>query len=255
MRTPRLLLLISIACLLAGNATAQFSLLKPKDIDEDAMNLVPNASFEEVTKYPCKWNQGLGRFDKWSVSWTSPTETTPDIISKKAVPNCWAHARTHSEGKQAPHDGDTMIGIKVFGTGGSDTYWHEYVQVELEEPLKKDSLYFAYFWVNLSAKASKATNNIGMAVTDTKTKTGTRLPLYITPQINSADIIQPKLFGWKRVSGVFKSNGTETHLMIGNFYGDEQTKMERLDRGKDGAYYYIDDVMLRRALPSERNSK
>jgi len=217
-------------------------------------NFIPDPSFEMVKDIPCGWNQGIGKFDTWMQYWTSPTQTTPDLLSNKASSTCWSNPSKHSDGKQRPKEGDNMIGIKVFGTGGTETYWHEYIQVELKEPLKADSLYFLSFYANLSSRASKSCNNIGALVSHEAIMTRDRFPLYITPTINSQKVIKQSILGWKQIDGVFKAEGGEQFLIIGNFYRDESTIMDRLDQGKDGAYYYVDDVMLRRAHANEKES-
>jgi outer membrane protein OmpA-like peptidoglycan-associated protein len=147
-----------------------------------------------------------------------------------------------------------MVGIKCYGKGGTDSYWHEYIKVELSEPLKADTLYYVGFYANLAHRASKHCNNIGALITSDTIKTRDRKPLYITPTINSEKPIKQSILGWKKVDGVFKAQGGERYLIIGNFYRDSETRMERMDKGKDGAYYYIDDVKVRRALPNEKVS-
>ena len=230
--------------------TSQINL--PDIQKKEVYNFVPNPDFEITTDIPCQWNQGIGKFKRWFVDWNSPTETTPDLISTAAPIDCWTHPGKHNGGKQYPKSGSNMIGMKLYGTGGTDTYWHEYVQIELKEALKEDTLYHVYVWVNISAKASKAVNNIGIALSTEEVNTRNRLPIYMTPVVNSEKIVKAKLFGWKKIGGTFKAKGGEKHLLIGNFYGDDQTLKERIPGKKDGGYYYFDDVMLRRAKFGER---
>lgn len=227
----------------------------PKLQRAEEFNFVPNPSFEVTKDIPCQWNQGLGKFQKWFIDWNSPTETTPDIISTASKSTCWSHPAKNNGGKQFPKSGINMIGMKLYGKGGTDTFWHEYIQVKLKEPLKEDTLYYAEFWVNLSAKASKAVDNIGLAVSSEETLTRDRLPIYLTPEINANKIINPRFFGWKKISGVFKARGGEEFVILGNFYGDDLTLIERIPGGRDGGYYYFDDVLIRRARPGERNSQ
>jgi outer membrane protein OmpA-like peptidoglycan-associated protein len=226
----------------------------PKFQQEEAYNYVPNPSFEETLKEPCGWNQGNGKFDTWLPDWNSATETTPDLFSTRVRNTCWSHPNKHSDNHQRPKEGDNMLGIKCYGTGGTDTYWHEYAQVELKETLTKDSLYYLEFYVNASHRASRICNNIGALVQADMIATRDRKPLYITPTINSDKMIKQSILGWKKINGVFKAKGDERFVVIGNFYRDEETKTERLETGRDGAYYYLDAVMLRKALPGEKLS-
>ena len=220
----------------------------------EVYNFVPDPSFEMTEKIPCGWNQGIGKFDKWMSKWNSPTQTTPDLFSTQSKSTCWSHPAKHSSNRQRPKDGNNMVGIKCYGTGGTDTYWHEYVQIELKEPLKADSVYYLEFYANAANRASRICNNIGALVSEEQVSTRDRKPLYITPTINSEKLIKQSLLGWKRVSGVFKAKGGERFLTIGNFYRDEVTTTQRLESGTDGAYYYIDEVMLRVADPGARLS-
>ncbi|NND94437.1 MAG: OmpA family protein [Flavobacteriales bacterium] len=221
---------------------------------EDVYNFVPDASFEYTNDEPCGWNQGLGKFDNWMQFWTSPTQTTPDLFSTRVSNTCWSHPAKHSSNRQRPKDGDNMVGIKCFGTGGTETYWHEYVQVQLKEPLKEDTLYYLEFYANASNRASRICNNIGALVHKEQISTRDRKPLYITPTINSEKKVKQSLLGWKKISGVFRASGGEEFVSIGNFYRDDETDSERLETGKDGAYYYLDEVTLRRARPGEYES-
>jgi outer membrane protein OmpA-like peptidoglycan-associated protein len=247
----RILIILSLT-LLNLNTSAQIKLPSLERTEE--YNFVPDPSFEMTADEPCGWNQGLGKFDKWMSLWTSPTQTTPDLFSTRVKSTCWTHPAKHSNNRQRPKDGDNMVGIKVYGTGGTDTYWHEYVQIELKEPLKADTLYYVEFYANASNRASRICNNIGALVQEEAISSRDRKPLYITPTINSEKKLKQSILGWKRISGVFKASGGEQHIVLGNFYRDEETDSERLETGTDGAYYYLDEVMLRRARPGEKES-
>lgn len=248
----RYILALTLVLFISFSIPAQLTLAKFQQ--EEAYNFVPNPSFEETLKEPCGWNQGNGKFGTWLPDWTSPTETTPDLFSTRTRSTCWSNPSKHSDGHQRPKDGDNMLGIKCYGTGGTDTYWHEYAQIELKESLKEDSLYYIEFYVNASHRASRICNNIGAVVQVEALETRDRKPLYITPTINSEKMLKQSILGWKKVTGVFKADGGEKHIIIGNFYRDAATKTQRLETGRDGAYYYLDAVMLRRALPGENVS-
>jgi outer membrane protein OmpA-like peptidoglycan-associated protein len=222
--------------------------LLQRTLQNDTMpNLVPNPGFEETTRLYCRWTQDPAKFNANVSGWSSPTQTTPDHFSMKNEPDCWAHPSKHSGGKQAPHGGDCMAGIKIYGKGNTPTYWHEYLQMELPEPLEAGRKYIGEFWVQRAVKSNEASNNIGMLFTDLPISTRDCLPLYYTPYVNEEKVVKG---GWEKVSGVFEATGKERYLLIGNFYGDEVTKHERQPDGERGAYYYIDDVNVRLAPPN-----
>ncbi|MFT3886496.1 MAG: OmpA family protein [Flavobacteriales bacterium] len=214
-------------------------------LNNDTMpNVVPNPGFEEVKKVQCAWTQQARKFnEEVMIGWNSPTETTPDIFSTKADPTCWANPTKRTKGKTSPHGGDAMAGIKVWGRGNTPTYWHEYLQIELPQPLEAGKRYIAECFVQRANFSNEASNNIGIVLAAAPVRTRDCLPLYITPQVNEDKVLDAG--GWRKVSGVFDANGDERYLLIGNFYGDEVTLHERQPDGERGAYYFIDDVNVR----------
>jgi outer membrane protein OmpA-like peptidoglycan-associated protein len=238
----RTLLLTALPILLAPAMLRAQNMLERKLANDTMPNLVPNPGFEEVERTYCAWTTDAARFNAAVDHWSSPTQTTPDHFSTTLDPTCWAHPRKHSNGRQGTHGGNAMVGIKIYGKGNTPTYWHEYVQTELPEPLQAGVRYIAECWVLRALRSNEASNNIGMHFTDTPISTRDCLPLYLTPQVNEETAVKG---GWHRVRGVFEATGTEKFLLIGNFYGDEVTTHERQPDGERGAYYFIDDVNVR----------
>lgn len=237
------LVLIPLALLLAPHASAQN--VFQRALNNDTMpNLVTNPGFEDVKKVPCSWTQEAAKFNNDVMTgWSSPTETTPDLFSTRAPSDCWANPAKRTQGKTSPHGGTNMVGIKIWGKGNSPTYWHEYLQTTLPEPLKAGERYIVECWVQRANFSNEASNNIGMRLAALPVKTRDNLPLYLTPQVNAEEVIDAK--GWRKVSGVIEANGDERYLMIGNFYGDDATLHKQQPQGERGAYYFIDDVSLR----------
>ncbi|MBX2980054.1 MAG: OmpA family protein [Flavobacteriales bacterium] len=238
--------LAALVALAAAPLSAQN--LVQRTLQNDTMpNLVPNPGFEEYAKPFCGWTQNVEKFNTNVVGWNSPTQTTPDLYSTKNDPDCWGHPNKHSSGKQSTRTGHGMAGIKIYGKGNTPTYWHEYLQIELPEPLQAGVRYIAECWVLRAVRSNEASNNIGLLLTDKAVSTRDCLPLYITPTVNEDKVV--KKGTWHKVSGVFEATGNERFLLIGNFYGDEVTTNEKMPDGERGAYYYIDDVNVRIAPP------
>ena len=215
-------------------------------------NLVPNPGFEDVIKCPCSWNQKGKEYMDVINSWTSPTETTPDIFSTALPPDCWSNPKKYTKGKQFPHTGQNMMGIKTFGRGGTDTFWHEYLMVKLDSALVPGEKYYAEFYTVHSEHSDKVSNNIGMYFSDTLVDSRSRMPLFFTPQVNAENILDNNNNHWERVRGVFVAKTAAKYLLIGNFYDDKYTMTKRLPQGTGGAYYFIDDVTVRKAMPYEK---
>ncbi|HKL40034.1 MAG TPA: hypothetical protein VJ894_05105, partial [Cryomorphaceae bacterium] len=100
--------------------------------DEGYANYVSNSGFEETKREYCKWNQNGRNYMEDITAWDSPTETTPDLLSLRVKKTCWANPRNHSKGRQGPRNGDNMAGMKTYGKGGTETFWHEYLSIKLD---------------------------------------------------------------------------------------------------------------------------
>jgi len=237
---------LSIAFLAISGLLAAQNAFQRAVLNDTMPNLAPNPGFEEITKASCMWTTDPEKFAANVTGWSSPTQTTPDHFSSTLDPECWAHPKQHSGGKQSTHSGQGMVGIKTYGKGNTPTYWHEYVQAELKEPLQAGVRYIAEAWALRAVKSNDASNNIGLLFTEAPISTRDRLPLHITPTVNEEKLIKG---GWHKVRGVFDATGTERFVIIGNFYGDDATQHERQPQGERGAYYFIDDVNVRIAPP------
>ncbi|MBS1942416.1 MAG: OmpA family protein [Bacteroidetes bacterium] len=238
-----------LALAFAGASPLSAQNVFQRALNNDTMpNLVPNPGFEEVLKVPCAWTQQAAKFNEdVMTAWSSPTETTPDLFSTEADAKCWTNPARRTGGKASPHSGKNMVGIKIWGKGNTPTYWHEYVQATLPEPLKAGTRYIVECWALRANFSSEASNNVGLLLSAVPVKTRDNLPLYITPQVNADEVLNTG--HWKKISGVIEAQGNERYLLIGNFYGDEATLHERQPQGERGAYYFIDDVNVRVAPP------
>lgn len=215
--------------------------------DDLPPNLVPNPSFENQKKLPCGWIQSKQRFSKAIYDWTSATGTHPDVFSTEREENCWCNPKKASDGKNAPRTGMGMVGIKTFGKAKTETYWHEYIQVKLKEPLKKGEKYYVEFWVQRAVWAQRASNNLGVMFSDTMLNISSRLPLYYQTHLRVDEIITTDDNQWQKISGYVQADSNWEYLIIGNFCSDDKTKTKRYEKGKRGAYYLIDDVRVHKA--------
>ncbi len=236
------LLLASLSLSFIGSAQN----LLQRTLNNDTMpNLVPNPGFEQVKRQQCAWTQEARKFsDEVMIGWNSPTETTPDHFSMKADPDCWSHPAKKSKGRAVPRTGDCMAGIKVYGKGNTPTYWHEYLQIELPQPLEAGTRYVCEFYTLRAVFSNVAANNLAMYLSPVAVKTRDCLPLYCPAQIREDEVIGN---GWHKVSGVIEAKGDERFVLIGNFCSDELTRNEKMPEGERGAYYFIDDVNIRLA--------
>lgn len=235
--------LVFPALVAAGSLCAQNVL--QRTLQNDTMpNLLPNPGFEEYQSVPCGWTQQARKFgEELMVAWNSPTETTPDLFTTEADRNCWSNPAKRTGGKAAPRTGKAMAGIKVRGKGNTPTWWHEYLQVQMNATMEAGTRYVVECWARLAEFSEHASGNIGLYLSPVAIGTGNNLPLYFTPCVNAEQVV--KGGRWRLVSGVVEATGNERFLVIGNFYSDEATPFEKQETGERGSYYFIDDVSVR----------
>lgn len=250
-KTVLSILLLTVGAINVSQAQLIKELLEK---DEGYYNYVPNPGFEETQREYCRWNQNGRNYMENIDAWDSPTETTPDLFSLRVKSTCWANPRKHSKGKQGPRNGDNMTGLKTYGKGGTETFWHEYLSVKLDSALVPGVRYYAEFYTSKAANSKLASNNLGLFFSDTAVVTRDRMPLFFTPQVNSDKVIKSRWNAWQKVSGVFEVKEEKHYLLVGNFYHDNRTEIQEFEEGDGGAYYYLDDFKVRRALPDEELS-
>jgi OOP family OmpA-OmpF porin len=96
-----------------------------------AQNLVPNPSFEELSRCPNSFSTDKNDFIV--PGWESPTTGTPDHFhgcswGEADVPFNWA-------GSANAHSGKGYAGMYVWNKRDDDKSYREYIQCELAEPL------------------------------------------------------------------------------------------------------------------------
>ncbi len=216
-----------------------------------AQNLVLNYSFEKYSQCP----------NSPSKMWYALTCTTPPgnqaeyFNTCSTDPVCSTPYQSNAN-YQEPHFGDAFVGVYLYHTNNH----REYVQMQLFSPLVNDSYYNVEFWTNRACGTfggRYAINNIGLAFKSTFTDTSSDFFAYNAAQIELFNTIPSVLkfnnpiindtLNWVKVNGVYKANGTENYLLIGNFFGDLETEILDMEDYPDPyptAYYFFDDVLV-----------
>ncbi len=129
----------------------------------------------------------------------------------------------------------------------------ELLQTKLIEPLKRDSVYYIEFFVNLSDSSSYAIWDIGLYFSN-KTfnySWGSEILDTIIPQIrNEKHSYLTDTVNWDKVSGFYIANGNENILTISSFnknYENELSSALIINKNaKRKRYYFVDDVYVGR---------
>lgn len=201
-------------------------------------NLIPNGSFEELDSCP---NGGDDFFVK---SWFNPTQATPDCFNdcnnqlngNSGIPRNFA-------GYQNPIDGFGYIGIYTYDKLEE---YREYVGCELRHSMTKGTVYSITMYVSLSGLGNIATNNLGVAFTnsmplqnDHRILSLTSVPIYFENVI--LDTTE-----WHHLVWNYTATGSEQYMVIGNLLHDNETTLAFIDSAEPEyfSYYFIDQVSV-----------
>ena len=192
-------------------------------------NIVPNPSFETHK------NATLGDI-KNAVPWIGIG--TVDFYMKP-------EKRDTSRFKGA-HKGTCYAGLRF------QENYKEYMYVKLEQPLEKDAVYNFRMYVRmLEAKNVTVTiKQLGVYFSEVPFKVG--LIFSEDGLIDSTNKKGLSGLNWMLIQGDYKAHGGEKYIIIGNFrtkVKDDMIRKKKFDLfGFQEAYYYIDDVTLRKKI-------
>lgn len=209
------------------------------------INLIPNPGFETFDGYPIGWYYKGQDFTDVMAYWSSPTGASPDAYGPKVhIPASWAEK---GFGKMEPHGGQAMAGITLYGCDIGKPHCREYIQIKLREPLVINQTYTFEFWVASILKGLYI-NNLGVVFNDKMTNIITDERLNMKTTILFDKVIVPPVGGWIKLTAKFIATTESEWLIIGNFFDDAGTQTEGISP-LNFAYYYIDDVSLRKNDP------
>ncbi|ABG59805.1 conserved hypothetical protein [Cytophaga hutchinsonii ATCC 33406] len=216
-----------------------------------SQNLVPNPSFENTISLPCSWIiDPPSNFNSLIQDWTMPSNGSSDIYSTDVPPSCFASCfsvEMNSLGTQAPRSGKNMCGFFAYGSGG-DPIYREYLEVKLTTPLTAGERYYAEMYVSAADYMQYGCDNVGMYFSTTEILApGSMSYIPLSPQIRSSTIIIDT-DDWVKISGTFVATEAAEYLIIGNFYDNVSTNtlVKLANTMKPNAYYFIDDVLVKK---------
>jgi len=211
--------------------------------------LVPNGSFEDFLE--CPEDYSTQRYLNQVSQWYSPNAGTPDYFNscsyKCGVPLNWV-------GSANAYHGNAYMGI-IACMQQIDPHqiaYREYLQVELADSLKKGSIYFVSFQVQLGLSCNIACNGLGIFFSKDAMLAYETVNFPIKADVlNSANNVIKDKNKWTQICGTFVAHGNEKFVTIGNFYSNQEMQYQLLDENlivtphiNPMAYYYIDDVQV-----------
>jgi len=202
------------------------------------INLVSNPSFESFnncSSIGCNgWFSSISTnyklFGYFNVYCTQKTSSVPLNNATKS--------------NRYPHYGDGYAGIETYGNNNL----RNFLQASLKDTLKKNKDYYVEFFIAFTTAHLYGANNLGLLIADTPIVTDFK-PLPVTAQILPyGNPIIKDTINWIKVSGIYKANGGEKYITIGNFKDNVNTLIEKVTIPiipyYDGAGYFIDDVSV-----------
>jgi outer membrane protein OmpA-like peptidoglycan-associated protein len=216
------------------------------DTEAQEENLIPNPSFEEYSGVPLGWFYNGNQFSRLIKYWYSPTLASPDVFGPEViVPQHW---KKKGFGDQKPFDGNSMIGITVYGCAEGKPHCREYIQSHLNESLVVGQKYKVSYWI-AHLEHSLFSDKIGVLFTKDAVRLDEDSVLPGNPQVYSEHILQPSRMNWKKEEGFFTADSAFNFITIGNFYSDDENKTFGKDNKYKYAYYYLDKIELVKVPP------
>lgn len=201
---------------------------------ENENNVVVNGDFENNL---CPLNFGSINF---ATAWNSPDFMNPADLFSSCNGTTTVGTPINSFGEQAPHSGDTYVGIVAFN--GADETAKTYVSGQLAA-LTIGQAYCVSMFVSRAESSDYAIDQLGIYLSNTPLDNS--IDLAQAPQVNNQQfVIVSDTLNWVEIAGTFVADSAYQFLSIGNF---ESYSTNVLWDGPDVngvAYYYIDDVTI-----------
>ncbi len=218
-----------------------------------SQNLIQNSSFEDFFNCPYDYNHAKDSVQEIIPYWFVPNCSTPDYFNSCAQ-NKISSVPVNFAGKMEAKSGQAYAGIilrvNALMYHGSP-YYREFLQSNFSRTLVRNQLYCVGFYVSFAENSGLATDAIGMCFSEKKPniiKNKDLLSFQAQIENPSSNIIQnPE--EWVLISGIYRAQGNENYLTIGNFKSNYDTKVVQIKNTKEEAidqyaYYYIDDVFV-----------
>ena len=221
-------------------------------VAQDAVNLVPNGSFEQISGKIRR----LGGIEA-AEGWVSPTGVASDLYSESSkTPDIQVPMNFY--GKEDAVDGSNYAGIVVYSYG--DKMPRSYITSILSTPMKKGMRYKVTFRASLAELSKYSSNKLAAHISKKPFETKEKVPALIEEShiLHPQEIIFNAMYGWEMVCGEYIAEGGERYITIGNFTPNDQVKDEKNKKPREmkgnqviAGYYYIDDVGVYLLGPDE----
>ncbi len=218
----------------------------PSSVLSQELNLIPNNSFEAYDGVPIGWFYNGNQFSRLVKYWKSPTMASPDAFGPGVmVPPHW---KKKGFGVINATHGSSFIGLTLYGCSNGKPHCREYVQIQLIDSLVPGQKYRLEMDVAHLENALHV-NNLSIYFSREAFCEKTDGLIEKRPQLTWNEILIPKKDYWLKLSKDFIADSTYNYITIGNYYSDDQSEIDRENALYEYAYYYIDNVSLKKVPP------
>jgi hypothetical protein len=186
---------------------------------------------------------------------------TPDYFNT-SISNFYGSVPANARGHQNPENGNAYTGILGYSTDPSSSAVYnarEFLISKTQSLLILNKQYCLSFYISLSDTFNYAINRIGAYFSASPTNPCLGSPPYLIfyqPQVMAdSTIFYDNKINWKKVEGIYISNGGENYITFGNLFLDNRTDTLRLGThpppfpNAREAYYYFDNFSLEEIKP------
>ena len=216
------------------------------------LNLSLNGSFEEFYFLPQNFTEVKQKNTEFIPKWYFLS--TPDYFNKLNKCKVVGIPRNFA-GSVTPQNCRACVGLILRSDPVNYTLspkYSEHIQNELSDTLHKGQLYCVRMYVSLAENSGFASDALGIYFSRNRISFRQKDDVLLyNPQIDNipGNLLLVK-DEWMIYSGIYKANGGERFMTIGNFKKIEDTRMMRLrsklrQRMHFFSYYYIDNVQVR----------
>lgn len=217
-----------------------------------AQNLVSNPGFELYKTCPEAHNATLVKHYEITNRWYTVSEASPDYFNACST-NEKVWVPRNFTGNMKPHGGNGYIGLILKSDSTyypGDKSYTEHIQNKLTNTLKKDKYYCFEIWAVLGKNSTIAAQDFGVYFSKEQITFPNPPDSLPRPHLEYHGQVLKSSLKWVSLKGVYKAQGGEKYLTIGNFQPWVPGRFERLRSTfitsdlKAFAYYLFDDASL-----------
>jgi hypothetical protein len=211
----------------------------------EATNLVPNNSFESNSAIPTGYGQWYD-CSMWNDVNNHPLfawpYASPDYMHTSATSASGVKLPSTTFGTISAHTGNAVMGLAMWLA--STANFREYISIQLTSAMTIGTAYEVSFYITNGTNNYNGSSCDHICV-DLSTAPLTQVdhePINVTPECDYASQLWNT--GWTQISFQFTPTDAYQYITIGHFKDDANTAHTYHGPGGDGAYYFIDDVVV-----------